>query len=369
MNKLNKYTLGVIVCYNSQDSTPPFSESSFFYQLTLEGIKLNLDVIVFSPKEINWEKRTVPAWSVDTKKKWRKSIFSLPKLIYDRCYYPNQNHYVEYKPAVMLIEKDPHIQFLGRALGGKLKTYDILKSYKEIWPFLPTTLRYLHVEDALDFLDEEDSILLKPNGGSHGRGIVAIERHEEKYKLRGRLSNNNKPFLYTIKSEQTLRRWLKAFVGETRYIMQPFLELSTIDNEPFDIRILVQKNEKREWDTTGLAVRIGSSDTITSNLHGGGHATTFHPFLKQNYPADAISEITNQIKKISTLVPKIIEENHGPLLELGLDIGIDRQGSVWILEVNSKPGRSIFIQTGEKEIRRRSVQLPVSYAHTLLRSS
>lgn len=368
MSKSNKHTLGVIVCYNSKHSVPPFSESSFFYQLTVEGKKLDLDVIVFSPKEIDWKKRTVSAWVVDAKKKWQKSVFPVPKMIYDRCYYPNQSHYVEYKPAVILIEKDPHIQFLGRALGGKLKTYDILKSYKEIWPFLPTTLRYLHVEDALDFLDEEGAILLKPNGGSHGRGIVAVEKSENKYKLRGRLANN-KPFQYAIQSKETLKRWLKAFVGETRYIMQPFLELNTVNNEPFDIRILVQKNEKREWETTGLAVRIGNSDTITSNLHGGGHATTFHPFIKQNYPENAFSTITNQIKKISTLVPKLIEENHGPLLELGLDIGIDRQGSVWILEVNSKPGRSIFIQTGEKEIRRRSVQLPVSYAHTLLKSS
>lgn len=367
MNWSKKNTLGIIVCYNSKHSTPPFSESSFYYELSLEGKKLHMNVIIFNPKEINWKTRTVPAWYANTAQTWHKSTFPVPKIIYDRCYYHDQKHYTEYKPSVVMIEKDPHIQFLGRALGGKAKTYDILKSYDEVKPFLPLTLRYHSAQDAIQFLHEEGSVLLKPNGGSHGRGIVAIEEDRHQYKLRGRL-NSNQPFQYVIKTEEALKRWLKKFVGETRYIIQPFLELHTTDGHPFDIRILVQKNEKREWETTGLAVRIGKTDTITSNLHGGGHATNFHPFLKKNYSEELIATITDQITQISRIVPSLIEENHGQLLELGLDIGIDRKGSVWLLEVNSKPGRSIFIQTGEKEIRRRSLHLPMSYAYSLLKS-
>jgi hypothetical protein len=367
MKTLNRHTLGIIACHNG-NSIPPFSESSFFYHLTLAGRPNNIDVIIFNPKEIDWENRTVLSWYVTPHRKWLKKVCKLPKVIYDRCYYLNSKHYTEYKSAILKIDKDPHIRFLGRALGGKAKTYEILKQHEEMLPFLPETKRYQSESDVVSFLSDHGKIVLKPNGGSHGRGIVAIEKHPNYFEVRERSQLNN-PFHYKIKSEIKLRLWIKKFVGETRYIIQPFLELTTQDNRPFDVRILVQKNGNLEWETTGLAVRIGKSNTITSNLHGGGQATTLEPFLDENYPMEMIPDITEQINRISTLTPPLIEENHGPLLELGLDVGIDRKGSLWLLEVNSKPGRTIFLKTGEKEIRQRSIQLPMSYAYTLLKSS
>ncbi|WP_368784377.1 YheC/YheD family protein, partial [Acinetobacter baumannii] len=41
-------------------------------------------------------------------------------------------------------------------------------------------------------------------------------------------------------------------------------------------------------------------------------------------------------------LPTFLEQRHGRLVELGIDIGIDRQGKVWLIEVNSKPGRASF---------------------------
>lgn len=360
--------LGILVCYNARGKRPPFSDSRYYWELSFEGKKHNMDVIVFSPKEVDWATRKVPCWYVDASKNWRQDIRPLPPLIYDRCYYADSKQYLAYHPFTDKIRNDPHLRLLGRPLGGKLKTHQLLIESEEIRPFLPTTLRYQSAKELMQFIHKHQAGLIKPNGGSHGRGVVAITKHPEGIHVRGR-SKQNETLQYFFHEEPKFRLWVNKFIGSTNYIIQPFLRLTTVDHRPFDLRILVQKNEVKEWITTGMAVRTGDPDTITSNLHGGGTAAVFDQFMEKHFPEELRKAITKKIHHLASVVPPFIEKNHGPLLELGLDVGIDVEGNVWILEVNSKPGRSIFLKTGEKETRKRAIQLPMKYAYALLMSS
>ncbi|MBA4602800.1 YheC/YheD family endospore coat-associated protein [Thermoactinomyces mirandus] len=363
-NKIN--TLGIMVCYENVKRSPPFGEAGFFAQLAIEGRKWGLEVCVFNPAKVNWKTRTVPAWQC-RQNFWEKATVPVPVLVYDRCYYINGNHYLKYKPYVSKIINDPRIRLLGRALGGKYQTYLILNEHPEIRSYLPETKRLVHAQDIWPFLRKYTNILIKPNGGSHGRGVIAITRTPSHFLLKGR-TRLNEPFSLRIHSPVELMRWIEQTIRHTRYIMQPLLSLFTPDHRPFDVRILVQKNYRKEWETTGLAIRVGKPNSVTSNLHGGGQAVSFKNFLHQHYPFSEAEKITSIIRFLSETVPPFIEQNHGPLVELGLDLGIDQQGHVWILEVNSKPGRSIFLKTGELEVRRRAVQFPIQYAYALLNS-
>ncbi|WP_224749733.1 YheC/YheD family protein [Polycladospora coralii] len=357
--------LGVTVCYGKPNRKGlPFAEYPFFQQLSLFGKRMGIHVLVFNPREINWTKRTVSCWYFKTQGEWINAVFPLPAILYDRCYYYNTLHFRKYKPAIQRILQDEKIILLGRPLGGKLQTYNILKQNKNLIPFLPQTIRYTQPNDAIQFVHTHAAALIKPNGGSHGRGVVALIKEQNQYILKGR-SIDNVDFKTTLNSEQELRAWLQQFIQTTKYIVQPFLSLYTQDERPFDVRILVQKNERKMWETTGIAVRTGKPTTITSNLHGGGEAEKFHTFLQRNYPTYLIENIVRTIRLVSIKTPQFIEENHGSLFELGIDVGIDRRGHIWILEVNSKPGRTVFIKTGEQHLRERAIQLPILYAQTL----
>ncbi len=366
IEKARKNALGIMVCYENAKRSPPFGEAGFFAQLATEGKKWGLNVCVFNPIKVNWKTRTVPGWQYK-QNYWQKANLPMPVLVYDRCYYITTSQYMKVKPYVLKIANDPHIRLLGRALGGKYQTYLILKEHPEIKSYLPETKRIVHAHEIWPFLHKYTNILLKPNGGSHGRGVVAINQMPSYFLLKGR-TRRNEPFSIRIHSPSGLTRWIEQTIKHTRYIMQPFLSLSTSDHRPFDVRILVQKNYQKKWETTGLAIRTGKPNSITSNLHGGGQAVSFKNFLHQHYSLSETEKVTSIIQYLSETVPPFIESRHGPLVELGLDLGIDRQGNVWILEVNSKPGRSIFLKTGELEVRRRAVQFPIQYAYALLNS-
>ncbi len=359
-----KYLLGVISCFHSLTKIPPFPEKVFFEQLTQMGKQWNIFLIFFNPKQIDWLSRTVKAWHFLSSGKWIFSSYPLPNLIYDRCFYQNGKHYLSYKPAITRIVRDPHIRLLGRPLGGKLQTYQMLLQDDQIAPFLPRTIAYRSPKQVLFLLQHKSSLLLKPNGGSLGSGVIAIQKTPTHYQITGRNSQNlfiQQQFF----GAQQLAIWLKQFIKETRYIIQPYLKLTTPDDRPFDLRILVQKNEKHEWETTGMAVRIGNPSTVTSNLHGGGQALQFQPFIDEQFPKEKVTQIKKQIQHLTKRIPSFIESKHGPLLELGIDIGIDQQGKVWLLEVNSKPGRAVFLKTGQHDLRERSIQLPIRYAYSL----
>ena len=44
----------------------------------------------------------------------------------------------------------------------------------------------------------------------------------------------------------------------------------------------------------------------------------------------------------SSDLPDQVEARFNRLFELGIDLGVDRNGQVWILDINSKPGRKII---------------------------
>lgn len=365
MNSLSRgaYTLGVIVCQIRK--SPPFHEASYFKQLSLEGNKLGITLIVFSPKAVDWSTRSLLGWRYESKtNRWKVERHSLPYLIYDRCYYLNRSQYFEYKPFVYKLANDPQIRLLGRPLSGKWQTYTMLKRKQSLNSYLPETIRYHATLELLPLFKKWGTILIKPNGGSHGRGVASLRPEKGGIRLLGR-SPRNQLFNRWI-GYQELKPWLHRFIGSSRYIVQPCLDLNSSDGRPFDVRILVQKNEKRNWVVTGMAIRTGRMGTLTSNLHGGGKAERAIPFLSKQFSREVMKQILLEIDWLSTQVPIQIEREHGSLVELGIDIGISPQGRIWILEVNSKPGRSVFLLTGEKQVRLRSIQNPIRYARTLL---
>lgn len=371
MNKSSQpHTLGIIVSLVQKKKSPPFSEEAFFRQLAQEGEKFGIEIVVFHPQMVHWKMRLVTCWHL-RQGRWQLTKRPIPTLIYDRCYYVDSAHYRRLKPYVKRIENDPTVRLLGKALGGKLQTYQILKQNDKLFPYLPPTIPIHSTTEVVTFFKQQNiqHLLLKPNGGSHGCGVIVITHQNHGYLVRGR-TKKNQPFVHWFSTNEMLEQWLTQFIGSTRYIAQPFLSLHTPDDyRPFDVRILVQKNERKEWEITGMAIRTGKPHTITSNLHGGGEAYSIKPFLENYYSQEVVTWLLNQIEWISQEVPRFIEQHHGPLLELGIDIGIDTTAQIWILEVNSKPGRSIFLKTGDLEIRQRAVQLPILYAHALLTSS
>jgi hypothetical protein len=361
--------LGIMVA--ELPGEPPFANAASYRALCLLGLKAGIEVFVFSPNRIDWNREQVSGYScVIGKKEWIKQSCALPDMIYDRCFFTSEASYRNYRRQLLQLRSRPSIHFLGHGLPGKWEVMQILRREAYFHRFLPDTRPLVHLQEVLDWLEIKSEIFLKPQGGSQGKGTVYIKKDSKsavQFTLNGR-DSLNQPFRLVFDNSGALKLWLKSFVGRRKYLLQEYLRLHTENGIAYDIRSLVQKNGHGYWELTGMGVRCGQPGSVTANLHGGGSAFETAPFLQCLFDKEQVTEQMNTLMELSSKVPLALESAYGRLAELGIDLGIDRNGHIWLLEVNSKPGRSLFTLLPDKAVQKSSKENPILYAAFLLQS-
>lgn len=358
--------MGVMVSGNPE-SSPPFGETLFCRRLTLAGSRHNLKVYVFSAEGIPDSGATFEGYQY-TGGQWLTVTFPVPDIIYDRVNYHDPSQLQVIREGLARLTEDGYpFQYLARGLSGKWNVYRSLKRKEIFRPHLPKTAKYVSSRQLAKWLlHHNHEVFLKPHSGTHGKMTLHVRRAGDGQDLTviGRDSHNVQ-FHKHFHDWKTGAAWIEGFMGERAFIIQPYLQLTNSKGRPFDIRVLMQKNESGRWGLTGMAVRLGGQNSATSNLHGGGTAVGAGRFMNQEFGEPAAARIFDTIRRLSADIPEHLESCFGRLAELGIDFGVDRDGRVWIIEVNSKPGRSAFFQIGDPVSARESVENPVRYARYL----
>ncbi|RKD23764.1 hypothetical protein BEP19_04865 [Ammoniphilus oxalaticus] len=362
---MNNTWLGIMTVY--APTQPPFPEKAFFRTLIQAGTREGISVIVFHPNQVDFQSRTVRGYTWDDTSKWSTVTAPIPNYIYDRCFYSGRTYNQQHKPAVAKLLQDPSIRFLGVGLKGKLQMFNTLKEHPSLRQFLPPTEVYSSSAQLVEWLERFPSIILKPINGSLGIGVLKVARTAQSLRVEGR-GRRNALIRRSFPSIQQFSSFFHSYARSWKYLIQPYLTLRNKEEVPFDIRLLTQKDGSGQWATTGKAIRVGAKQSITSNLHGGGKALPFNEFMLANYTSTQIKTIKEQLHIIETMLPAYLERQHGPLVELGIDVGIDREHKVWLIEVNSKPGREIFDRLNEKETALLSKLNPLFYTKYLMDS-
>lgn len=355
-------SLGIMVA----ERTPPFREQSFYVQIQREAARIHLNVFVFSAASICWNKSEAVGFFYD-KNRWVKKRIPLPDVIYDRSFYSKSDaqDQVLLKNAAAISKLNP-ARLLSNPISGKWQMHQVLSKHTDFACHLPLTEPYTGIAKLKRWMANKQQAILKPVSGSQGRGIIRVRRtNSGSYIAVGR-SSCNRPLHAHFQTAEQFYDWIDSFTKTRLYLVQQYLNLTDSSLQSYDVRALVQKNAAGLWQLTGTAVRVGIRGGITSNLHGGGKAKETMPFLSSIFGTLKAKRIYKQIRCLTELVAPFLEQYFGRLAELGIDYGIDEQGRVWILEVNSKPGRSIFVQTGERNARMRSILSPIHYARYLV---
>lgn len=353
--KTQSVSLGILATPNKR--IPPFPDRSFFAYLCTAGQKIGMNVFVFLPTDVDFENKFVMGFKY-MNRNWEKAYYPLPSLIYDRC-----SHRKKYRSEIQKLKSTPSITFLGHVLPDKWKNHRNLVQNPGLLPYIPPTQIVDSMQTVEEWLNVYDSVVIKPIQNSLGIGVMKISYEDHFYSVQGR-DYKNRIIFKEFSDRPILFSWLKNNIKSTTLI-QPYLSLSTNEGIPFDIRVLVQKGGDGKWKETGRAVRAGIINGVTSNLSGGGKAYAVHEFLPKYFDMELVNNINETISFITRELPPFIENRHGRLVELGIDIGVDKNGEVWIIEINSKPGRDSFRRI-EKGTLYNQVRLsPLKYAYYL----
>jgi hypothetical protein len=104
---------------------------------------------------------------------------------------------------------------------------------------------------------------------------------------------------------------------------------------------------------------------VTSNLAAGGRALAVEDFLGRQFPPDQAGRTAAALDALALGAAAALDRHYAVICELGVDIGVDRTGRVWLIETNLKPGRRIFLLLADDRARMESVRRPIAYACAL----
>jgi hypothetical protein len=340
------------------------SEASYINEIAARSHHCGIECFHFLPSSINPLTKLVLGRRFDAKKQcWIDAEFPIPSLIYDRCFYGDDKHSKQCIPIVSWLKSREDIVFLGFGLPNKLELYETL-SKSGVAPYLPRSQAITDCREVIDALNRQKKIIIKPINGSQGYGIYYLKKNAKTIHVK--TEKNKKIISRIFPNESKLFLWLQTLINYRPYLLQPYLELSNSASQPFDIRILLQKDEHGLWVERGKGIRLGNTGGILSNLSAGGSVIDFTSW------ASSLSEtkreyISNELNFITTNLPKILEQEILPLFEMGIDIGVAKNGALWILDVNSKPGRKVILKT-QPDLQETLFLAPLLYGDYLVQT-
>lgn len=299
---------------------------------------------------------------------WLPLTLPLPDAVYDRLPSRSIESRPEVKDVKTRLQDLAGIIYFNPMFLNKWETHLALQTIPEVADYLPPTKLVETNEDIAEFLDRYGSIFLKPSTGSLGRRIIKVSADQQgfyRYMYRSKEKNTVEGITTDFNS---LVQQLKPLMGKRIYVVQRDLNLARFEDCPFDIRVLVQKDMWGKWRRTKIYVRKAAPNSFLSNLSDGARPKSISAVLKDVFDVDFTVRqgLGEEIRRAVNLIPPALENGTGQIWgELGIDLGLDCDGRIWLIEINSKPFRALVSENGSSKIIERSLMRPLEFSKYL----
>ncbi|MBP2241053.1 glutathione synthase/RimK-type ligase-like ATP-grasp enzyme [Cytobacillus eiseniae] len=273
-------------------------------------------------KDEQWEKRTVP----------------YPDVIYNRIH----SRKFEASPAFQSFKTtllSKRIAMFNDQFLSKDYVHDLLFKEDYMHPYLPET-KMLTAQTLDAMLKKYNSVFIKPINGSQGRNIMKLSKVEERVHVI-RSTGGGRDYSQSYHLDQQLYSKLTPSLRGKIYLIQQAIPLLEYKNRQLDFRVLCHKNLANMWKATSAVARISADKQFVSNIARGGELMKPIKLLTQISDRETAIQQLILMKELAMETAMLVSRNvDGFFGELGIDIGMDHDGKLWIIEVNSKPSKS-----------------------------
>lgn len=109
------------------------------------------------------------------------------------------------------------------------------------------------------------------------------------------------------------------------------------------MRILVIKDKEGKWRAVNNWGRIAKEGYTITNLLVGGEVLLYSDMYPELCSSHTLIKIPNEqeIGRVAIMLAEYIEKALGRFGEIGMDIGIDTFGRLWLIEANAKPHKDL----------------------------
>jgi glutathione synthase/RimK-type ligase-like ATP-grasp enzyme len=238
---------------------------------------------------------------------------------------------------------------------SKLAKTNVLMKSSELRDFIPTTKRW-NRETLYSMLNEHQMVYVKPDLGTFGKGVIRVERRATgTYMFQLGTKRHN------FTSFESMATRLQQNIKSRLYLVQRGIHLLKHRGRRFDIRVMVQKNVRDEWESTGIIGRLAHPSKIVTNYHSGGTPMSVESLMRSHLAHWQINAYTNRLRKLGVSVAKQLQTEYPRIKEIGVDVAVDINFKPWILEVNTLPDPFLFRRLSDKSVFRKVYRYCVHY--------
>jgi hypothetical protein len=345
----------------------PIGERSNFFSKLL-SVKKTVGALpfVFGEQHIDWEQGTIKGY-FSQESNWKIIEVPFPNVIYDRL--PNRKS--ERNPKLIRVkerlQKDYLIPWYNPGFFNKLDINERLQQDSSVAEYLPETHPFTSFSVIEAMLSRYGHIYIKPINGSLGLGVhqIIYDKKRNDYFCRYQdLDSVNR-----LRKFQTVEGiFNKVFARQNldRMLVQQGIHLLRHESRSIDFRVHTNKDDEGNWHVTAIAAKIAGTGSVTTHLRSGGETKT----IAEIFPQEECELYTEKLSRAALLLSEAIGKNvEGIIGEIGFDLGLDKDGKVWLFEANSKPGRSIFSHPDLKHFDLLTRKLSIAFAVFLTEQS
>ncbi|MFZ7945320.1 MULTISPECIES: YheC/YheD family protein [Bacillaceae] len=352
--------VGIFTAGFTPFSQQPIGERTVFFSKLLSVNKtVGALPFVFGEQHIDWEQGTIAGYFFHDHG-WQTVEVPFPNVIYDRL--PNRKS--EGNPKLIKVrerlQKEYLIPWYNPGFFNKLDIYERLQQDASVTMYLPETYPFTSFSSLETLLSKYGHIFIKPKNGSLGLGVhqIIYDKNTDDYYIR----YQDETGVNRLRKYSSLERLFQSvFANQSleKMIVQQGIHLLRNETRSVDFRVHTNKDEHGKWHVTAMAAKIAGQGSVTTHARSGGDIKTISEIFSKE-EGDAFTEKLSQAALLlSTALDAHVE---GIIGEIGFDLGIDRNGDVWLFEANSKPGRSIFSHPELKEFDYLTRKLSIAFA-------
>lgn len=296
----------------------------------------------FSIENIDWTEHKIKGITFRKETNtWEWFWFPIPNIIYDKGIFLTDT----LKPAAKKLRKNFRDSYNIHFINSKnsLNKWELchhLTKYDDIKKYIPHTIIYKNFNDVLEMLNRYNFIFIKSFYGSKGREVLSIQLIEDNYKLNYYDKSDMKLRELLIYDKNDLKAFIDTFTKDKKFIIQKGIRLVKHNKSNVDIRIMLMKNRTGHWTIMYEYARIAKNGSTITSASAGGEIAIYeklYPFLSNHHLNDNLPTI-DIICDVAINIANCIDKEFGLFGELGIDLGVDLDGDIWIFEANAKPG-------------------------------
>ncbi len=233
---------------------------------------------------------------------------------------------------------------------SKWSKYRIVRGVRSLRSHVPKSKPYSK-SNLKSMLARYGKVIVKPAHGSGGKGVMRVRSSSGGIEIR--YKRNRKTYSSRSEANRYIRRKSKG----KELLVQRYIRLARIGGRPFDLRVMVQRRKNSsKWKVTGKLAKVAGKGYIITNVQRsqgkvmGVKSALRASDLRRN-SASRRRRILKEVDRVSRVGAKTLRRHYRYIHTVGMDIGVDRDGKVWMIEPNFKPSLSLFKKLNKKAYR------------------